>query len=387
MLSRSAAFRSPRFACVAGVLLAAGAIAPGCSSPSPFSPGKDQTANERLKASAINQPDFTRLGYHLDWTGFPVVTGSLPVQFFKAYPDMAVALEQGSTVTILETNTGARRCADQLANPLTKFVGIARSGNRLFCASEAEIFTLDAATCNMVGRVRTARNVDTEPVLFGNLLIFGSTAGELFAHLAGGGVSGVKAWGFLTPGGPFDRKPALIGGAVGAVSQAGQVVFLDAGSGTLLGQTRIYAGAAVDPVADDNLMYVASLDQSIYAFAPQGAALIWRYRTAYPLRVQPTVHGDRLYCAVPGQGLVAFDAPTGKVLWTTKDFLGSVVATNHKRLVAWDGKDLALIDPERGDLLDHAAVPNAAIVTPDKFDDGNLYVVSKAGVVSKFLPR
>lgn len=379
------AFRPTTVAGLAGLLLGAMGAAVGCST-SPYSPGPNRSVDERRKDFPIKHEEYAKIGYRLDWVGFPTVTGSLPVEYFQGYPDMAVALEAGSFVSVMEPNTGSQRCADQLSNPLTKFVGFVRDGDHLYVASEVEVFTLDTQTCALTGRQKTARNVATEPVQFNNLLIFGSGVGEVFAHFAAGGVGGVKAWGFLGNG-AFEHRPVIIGGAAGAVSQTGQVLFLDAQTGALLGRNNIYGGLACDPVTDGHLMFVAGLDQSIYAFSPSGASTVWRHRTGVPLRVQPTATAERLYCAIPNQGLTAFEAGTGRVVWTTKGFQGTVVGTNRGRLVAWDGTDAALIDPARGDIIERATLTGAAMLRPDKFDDGHLYVVSKSGIVAKFLVK
>ena len=378
------ASRPTSMACLAGVLLAALGVG-GCSS-SPFSPGRQLSIEERRKEFPVQYDVYSKIGYRLDWVGFPTITGSLPVQSFQGYDDMAVALEAGSFLSILEPNTGAQRCADQLSNALTKFVGFVRDGNRIYVASEGEIFTVDTQTCNLFSRQKTARIVATEPVLFNNLLIFGSGVGEVFAHYAAGGVGGVKAWGFLGRG-AFEHKPVVIGSAIGVVSQTGQVLFLDAQSGSLLGRNDIYDGLATNPVTDGHLMFVASLDQSLYAFTPDGASTVWRFRTGAPLRVQPTATADRVYCAIPEQGLTAFESGTGHVLWSTKGFQGTVVGTNHGRLVAWDGTDAALIDAARGDIIERVTLKGAAMLRPDQFDDGKLYVVSKSGVVARFLVK
>jgi outer membrane protein assembly factor BamB len=373
------------FAFRPAALLALGLLI-GCEAPTTINRGPDRTVDQRRKDFPIKHDDYAKIGYRLDWVGYPSVTGTLPIQECMGYPDLVVTLESGSFVSVLEPNTGAQRCADQLANYLTKFVGFVREGNFIYVASEGEIFTLDTRTCNLVGRQRTARSVSTEPVYFNNLLICGTGAGEVLAHLASGNVGGIKAWGFMSNG-SFESKPVLIGGAVGAVSQAGQVVILDAQTGSLLGLNRIYDGLATDPVSDGRLMFVASLDQSIYAFAPQGASQVWRYRTAAPLKVQPTATADRLYCAIPDKGLTAFESGTGNVVWTTKGFMGSVVGTNKGRLVAWDGREAALIDAARGDIIDRAKLPGVSFLRTDKFDDGALLVVSKSGVVAKFQPK
>jgi outer membrane protein assembly factor BamB len=372
-------------AMIAVVAVATAALAGGCSN-SPFSPGRNRTIDERRKDFPIQHEQFAKIGYRLDWVGFPTVTGSLPIQNFQGYPDMAIALETGSFLSVLEPNTGSQRCADQLSNYLTKFTGFVREGNHVYVSSEGEVFTLDLQTCNLIARQKTARNVATEPVLYNGLLIFGSGVGELLAHVASGGVGGVKAWGFLASG-SIEHTPVIIGNMCGAVTQTGQVLFVDAQTGGLIGRNSIYDGLATNPVTDGKLMFVASLDQSIYAFRPEGASTAWRFRTGAPLRVQPTATADRLYCAVPERGLTAFEAGTGNVIWTTKGFQGTVIGMNHGRLVAWDGTTAALIDPTRGDIIDKATLQGVSMLKTDAFDNGKLYAVSTSGVVARFLPQ
>lgn len=349
--------------------------------------GRNRSPEERRADFSIEGADWGKIGYRLDWVGYPAITGSLPIQHAAAYPDIVVTLEGGSQLSILEATTGNRRWADQLANPLTSFVGLARDGGQIFAVSEAEVFTLDAQGGTLRNRQKTEKIVSTEPVQFGNLLIFGTPSGEVLAHLSGGSVGGVKVWGFGT-GSSVERKPALIGTVVGSVSIAGQVTFLDAQTGGLVGRNTIYAGTDTNPVAEGNLMFVASLDQSIYAFYPQGGTVAWRHRTASPLHTQPTAHAGKLYCSVPGEGLVAFDGGTGNVLWRCKNFAnGVVVAMNKGNLVVFNGEEGALVDAQRGDIIERAKLPGVAFLKTDTFVDGNLYAISKSGVIAKFLKR
>src|SRR5678815_3939067 len=152
-----------------------------------------------------------------------------------------------------------------------------------------------------------------------------------------------------------------------------------------MGRNHIYAGLSTDPVTDGRLLFVASLDQSIYAFSPDGGSQVWRYRTGAPLRTQPAVAGERLYCDVPGQGLTAFDVGTGNVAGTQKNCHGTVIATSKGRLIVWDGanSNFSLVETGRGDIVNSVTFPNVAMIRPEKFDDGNLYFVSKSGVVAK----
>jgi outer membrane protein assembly factor BamB len=356
----------------------------------PRDAGRHRSPERRRADFPIDHGEYAKIGYRLDWVGYPTITGSQPIRDIVAYDDFVAVVEQGGLVTVMETNTGTRRCGDQVGTGLTRFMGLDRAGDRLIVATQAEVFALNPVTCNLSGRFRTEKIVSTAPLIYGNFIIFGTGAGELLAHAMTGSVEGVKVWGFGT-GAAIEGEPVLIGSRVGAVSQNGHVTFVDAQSGHLVGRARIWGGLATNPVADEHTMYIASLDQSIYAIAADGGALLWRYRTPYPLRAQPTLHtgesGTVLYAAIPGQGLVALDAATGAVRWTNADFNGTVVAINRGRLLAYDGESAALLEPRNGDILERVSLPGVSFLKPDKFEDGNLYIASRSGLVAKFNAR
>jgi outer membrane protein assembly factor BamB len=381
---------SARRTVLSAILPAALCLLAGCESGGPtVKAGPQRTPEQRRADFPISYEDYGRLGYRPTWVGYPAITGSLPVTFFQPYDDLTAVLEQGSTVSILEPTTGARRCSVTLSNPITKFTGIAREENRLLVSSDADVFVIDTQTCNVTARQRIEKIVSTEPAHFGNLLIFGTPTGEVLAHMSSAAIPGVKIWGFGMNGG-IERNPVLIGPLVGAVSQTGDVVFLNAQNGASVGRNKIFGGLATNPVADDQLMYVASQDQSVYAFNPEGGALVWRYRTALPLRTQPTVYGGRLYVGIPGEGLVAFDSATGGVAWKAKGLDDTViVAAGKNRLIGFDAHAQMgyVIGPELGDVIERVKMPGVAKVKADKFEGGNLYAVSTSGVVAKFQPK
>jgi hypothetical protein len=375
----------------AGIALLMGVLAAGvgaCRS-TPGS-GRTMTIDQRHAAVKVNPDDYAKLGYRLSWQGFPVVGSRQQILSVDAYSDAVIVQDTGSTVTALEGGSGAQRWSSQLSTPLTKFVGNTRQDNHLISCSEAEAFILDMDTGRLVDRQPYASVVATHPVLFGNMAIFGTGRGELLAHVLNvGGVRGVKAWGDMLDG-SISKNPVLIGGIVGAVSDRGDVLFADAQSGQMAGRNHIYSslvGAlAADPGANDGIMFVASLDQSLYAFTPNGIQL-WRYRTSTPLRRSPVAVGSTVYCAIDGQGLVAFQSGNGGIRWTSKGVDGKVVGIRNKRLLVWDGSAMTTIDPASGDVFDRVPLPGVGIISLDKFEDGNFYATSKEGVVSKFVPR
>jgi outer membrane protein assembly factor BamB len=124
--------------------------------------------------------------------------------------------------------------------------------------------------------------------------------------------SGVSAWAFTSIG-SFDTDLVRVGPYVGAVSQGGDVLVLTP-RGDLVGRARVFGRVDSRPVSDGQSIFVASRDQSIWAFASTGATL-WRHRTPNAITAQPTAHEGVIYCHLRDEGMTALNAATGEVLW------------------------------------------------------------------------
>jgi hypothetical protein len=331
----------------------------------------------------LSDEDFGRLGYRRDWTGFPRASKGQHFKYVDCYDDVIILQDSTSTVTAIETTTGAQRWTNTLANPLSNFVGNVRVGEQVYCSSESEVFALKLSTGALVERQELSKTVSTKPVLVGNTLVFGTPDGQLLAHYLG---QGIALWGNTTQGAVV-QDPVIVGSAIGAVSQTGQVIFVDKNSGTLLGRARMYDGADRDPVASDSMMFVASRDHSLYAFSPMNNRPVWRKRTGSPLVWAPVYHAGAVWCALPEEGLTAFFADSGSQRWSNKDVDGVVIGTRAGKLIVWNGEKAFLLDPERGDIYDTIPTPGVGTLVTDKFDDGNLYAVSDLGAIIRFIPR
>lgn len=371
---------------VAAALGCGAVVLGGCHSAPRFNVGPQKSAAQRSEAFPVDFETWGRVGWQLDWKGYPSVTGTLPVTQVVPAADGIAVLEGGTTVSMLEVNTGGQRCATTLATPLTRFVGMVRQDGRVLAASDSELFILDAQTCTLVGRQRFSKIVASPPVLVGNVVVMGTVDGELFGHVDAGPAGGVRVWGFATTG-AIDRRPVVVGEVVAAASQGGEVVFLIGQSGTLVGRATMFGGVATDPVSNGQLVFVASLDQSLYAFDPRTGRQVWRHRTSAPLRSQPTAFGDRVWCAVEDSGLTAFEAGTGRVVWSNPKVGGRVVGLNRGRLFVWDGKEGIVLNPATGDVISRAVLPGVRSMMVDSFENGTLWVVSTSGVVGKFRGR
>ena len=336
----------------------------------------------RREAFKVDHDVWAGLGYRLDWRGFPVVQAGQHITDFHAYSDFLVVQESAATVSVLEASNGALRNSSQVSSRLTRFVGSFRLDNNIIVASDNELSVIDAQTGDIVGRQNLDRVVTTAPVYAAGQAIFGSSIGHVYSRLLN---PPVNSWAF-DMGAPIDAELALVGPVLVAVARNGSIAMLDAASGTLVGRASIFGGCEADPVAGDGMVFLASVDQSVYGFSTDGVQR-WRIRTEQPLRLTPTYNAGVVYVATGDRGLRAIDALTGTQLWNQDKVRGRVVAIRAGRLLAWDGTTAAMVDPATGDVIREAALPEVQDLKPDTLVDGNLYAISRGGIVAKFTPR
>ena len=343
----------------------------------------DDSARTVTGGFTIEHGPWKELGYRWDWTGFPTLTRGEKVVFLNVYDDIAVVQGSQSSVAVLDARSGRTRWSDRLSNPLTRFVGMTRDGQTLYISAESELFIIDAQSGNWLGRQRLPEVVNTSPILYEGNLIYGTATGRIISHRLD---FGLTAWQYDV-GAPIEANPVLIGDVVGVMSQSGQGLFVSAASATGLGHPTTGAGQATNPVTDGQRMYLASIDQSAYAFVPGEDAHLWRYRTESELTTQPTIEGGVFYVSVPEYGLVALDPEEGSERWVGPDAEGEVIATRAGSLIVWDGQTIKSVDPTNGDVITAFEIPGLVTLEADEFHDGSLFGVTRAGAVIRMTPR
>lgn len=387
--------RAGRAAGIAAAVLSLGLLGCGGSRPSTstgpsYSPSAAKAKNtsasklieQRRAEFTINHDVYADLGYRLDWRGFPVVQAGERIDFLDVYDDIVVAHESGATISALEASNGALRNSGQVANPLTRFVGNLRVDDDIVVSSDNEIFVFSTSTGALTSRSKLSRVVTTHPVYFAGQVVYGTAIGHVYARQVR---RPIDSWAFDL-GSPIDTNPVLVGATVAAVSRNGDIAMIDVSTGLLVGKAKIYGGCDAAPVSGDGVVFFASLDQSIYAFELDGT-LRWRIRTEQPLRVTPTYHNGVLYVPTSDKGLRAIDSVTGAQLWAQNQVAGRVIGVRQGRLLTWNGRVAKLLDPASGDVVTSQELPGVATLKPDRFENGNLYVVSDGGIIAKFQPR
>jgi outer membrane protein assembly factor BamB len=359
-------------------------LAGGCSSdPKPVA----QSIDQRAAAVPMQVEDFSKLGYRLDWRGFATMLPGKSVDLLEPMGDAVAVQESGGVLTVLEARNGSTRWSDQVSNQLTRFVGAIRDNDRLIVSSDSEAFYYDIATGTLKARHQLAIVVNTAPVKLGDILVYGSANGQVLGHLT---LNGFRQWGAMTSG-QIESDPLALGapneGRAAIISSGGDIIVVDGATGLISSRARIALGADAPLAANDALLFVASVDHSLYAIALNDGTIVWRERTGAPLHNAPVVYKDAVYCDMGETGLSAFDAASGEKLWNNAELHGTVVALRDKRLIVRDGTSMHSIDPAKGTIIETIDISTQKLVKPDAFENGNLYLAAPNGVITKLVPR
>ncbi len=331
----------------------------------------------------IEHDDWYRLGYRWDWSARPYISRRGAITTLVPADDRILVQESASHISVLEDDSGRLVWSSQMGSEHTKFVGLVRDGDMILSSSASELFELGLETGNLLARSRFDFLVDTPPTLVGSFAISGAANGKVLAHNRDIGLIG---WAYGLSG-PITTPPTHIyGSLIAAVSQRGDVLFLDAVSGSSIGRAKIDGGVAHQAPTDGQRLFVPSLDQSVYAF-DSDATLAWRVRTEYPITKPAALHDGALLVPLRAHGLTALSTDDGSLLWRNDELTGYVVASRDGELIVWDGDSLAAVDAERGDVIFRAQVPGAEMLVAGEFEDGSLYLVTRAGGIIKFNPR
>ncbi len=380
--------RRGRFACAAASAVAVCLLSVGCGSTGTGAAAESVSAPREtadIRTIADRAEPFQRLGYRLSWTIGDTGGERTRTRMLTVGDDLLLVHDVRNNLTAREISNGRSRWVANLGEPLNRFLGNLRIGDRVVASSESELLILDANTGQLRDRQRLAVLSNTAPALAdGYMLVFGSARGEVFGHDLR---VGLKRWGFALS----DRirgNPVMVGRIAGAIAESGEVLLVNPANGDAVSSLgRIFGGVDNHPVSDGVNLYIASTDQSIYAFGGTTGEMLWRVRTQSRLVAQPTLHNGVLYQDVPNEGLVAIATGNGQRRWANPDVDGSVIAVRNGDLVVWNGSEAMLIDPSTGDVLDRVAVPGVRKIITNGFEDGELIVLSGNSGLARFVSR
>lgn len=344
----------------------------------------------RLDRAPIDYRDYAQLGYRLDWRGIPAMQAGGSIELVAPAGDVVAVIDSEGTLSIIEDSTGRTRATNGLADSLTNFLGAGRVGENIVVATDNELYVVNAGGATLEDRESFEALVTTPFIRNGSVLIMGAADGQITGHLVG---QGVRLYANRV-GGPVRTPPVFIPGSnsVAVASQTGEVLFVNRDGLRRTGQSKMFNGPGGPLAAGDGRAYIASLDQSLYAFDPLGGIVRWRHRTEHPLTEGPAFHGGWVFCELEETGLTAFDSGTGEVMWESPRARGRVVAVRGTRLISWDADERTAYVVERstGDLVSVVRLPTVAgFFTQENanIQDPDLYTITDTGILAKFIPN
>ncbi len=379
---------APVLAPVLALFCSAAVLVSGCASTG--QPSDSGTQSPRASASTApdnrpdNRPAHRKLGYRLEWRGAPVISRRARIEDVSVLDDIVVVRDSSNTVSVIEVDTGTNRWAGAVAKPLDVVHGtILGDDGQLLVSTDINLLVYSQKTGTLEDRQKYSILASTAPARVGRYLCLGGENGQMLIHNV---ISGYRqhAYDF---GARFEIAPVQIGGLVGAVARNGRVFIIDPHTGSSVGRTRVYANVSAGLAASDDALFVASHDQSLWAFNAQDASTRWRIRTEGKLTHTPVHHAGVVYAVIPKRGLSAFDALTGELLWENPEVFAQPIAKRGDRIITWDGSHAFAIQAVSGDIMERLRLPGVDRLLTDRFDDGDLYfVLVGSGEVRKHSP-
>lgn len=369
-----------RFSLFALLLAGSAAALGGCTSSADTTRTDD--AALQVQEWTINHADWSQMGYEWQWTGFPPLQLGALIDHATAYDDVLVFQGSGSTLSVLETNTGKVRWSRQVDRPSTRFQESVRRGETLYTASDTDLWEINIRNGNTLDRDALGTLVNTSPLIVDGLAIFGTLAGELFAWQL---ENDFKLWSYKFNGPIHVPAISVSENYIAAISEAGDLRTLETINAYSGMTAQIAGGTDTNLLTDGVGIYIASKDQSLYAFDIEDGFRFWRKRSSAPITVQHTLYQGVVYATTQDTGLTAIDSATGETLWETGTIGGWVLTVvDEKELIVWSGYELLAIDKDRGDVIERMPLQNIAGIRTNSIDNGDLYVITLDGSVAKF---
>lgn len=378
--------RSParRFSALAAALLAAGLLAQGCRSGDRTSNNDTSTGADSAAARLASDP-YNTLGFRPMWKSVAQIGSGHTLAHFDVTGSEVLAMDTSNILSYIDASNGRVRWATDLGDNLARFYGSGTWRGLVWSVGDTVMFFMDPQTGEIVDRQRLSALARTSPAIVGDMAVFGTSRGEVLGHNMR---AGFKGWGFgYNRASSVVVDPVVVGASVAVVTTQGELFVLDGLSGRLVGSNTIYEPMAAAPVADQDTVYCASLDQSIWAFAAYGGEQRWRVRTASPITGQARLLADRLFVEIPTEGFACLRTSDGSRVWTAKGVKGEAIGVRAGRLLVWDGAGVTMLDLSRGDVVGRVDLPGVTNLVMDAFVDGNLYTATARGAVERYEPR
>ena len=377
---------------VSGVIVAGGISCTASSGPSPSQrrPASVGSLTGDLERDYLIGPDAARkLGLRIVFQSQTRPENGSGIKQVSVQADAIFVLDGLNFLTRLRRTNGQRLWRLPVAGRLDKIHGITYQpvAERVFLTTTSHILVLDDDTGSMIDKQSLGQIASTAPVAYGEFFIYGSRNGQVVWHSTNVGYQ----WRGYQVSPTIRVAPLLIGDVVVAMGSDGRVMVLDAPSAAGIWNKRLLNEVATPPATDNGLVYIAGLDQYLWAIDIATGRTLWKYLADTPLDRPPFVLAGQLYQQIPGTGLHCFvarplDSPGGEILWIAPEVSGDVIGAREHRLFVWEPDDrvLMVVDAKRGGVMESVSLPDVKhLFMPGA---GELFAAGDDGRVTALVP-
>jgi parallel beta-helix repeat protein len=254
---------------------------------------------------------------------------------------------------------------------------------------DGNVYALDMLTGAPIWNHSIGILVISSPVVADGKVIIGSYDEGLYALDAS---NGTIVWNAAI--GCIDSSPSVANGKVYVGSYVPSGVYaLDVLTGDIVWNYMTPSGISLSsPTIVDNVLYIGSTDEKIYALQASDGTLLWNYTTLGAVYSSPAVADGIVYIGSVDSNVYALNATTGTVIWsftTGGEVFSSPAVVDGIVYIGSNDSKLYALNASSGELIWSYTIENIVWIPPASspaIADGKLFVGSSDGKIYAFGP-
>ncbi|MHB0922944.1 MAG: outer membrane protein assembly factor BamB family protein [Bellilinea sp.] len=223
--------------------------------------------------------------------------------------DLVFAGSEDGRLYAVSAKTGRLAWSHQVEKPIRSSPWVV-DGHVYFGADDGYLHSINVLSTGRVFRFDAGDAIRSSPAMSSEFIYFGNEDGDFFCI----DYHGQLKWRFRAK--RAITSSALVSqGMVYVTSLDATLYALDAKSGWVLWRFRMLKGSVSTPCRKDNYIYVGSADGHIYCLDANNAKEIWNFETGHQVSGSPVVYKDAIYCGSADGMMYSLDYKTGRVRW------------------------------------------------------------------------
>jgi len=291
---------------------------------------------------------------------------------------LVMALDGENRLYAVDAKTGVRRWSVRAAPKHETVRRPVVAGERVWVVSTTLLVGLEAADGREEVRERLSFAASGPPAAAESHVFIPDARGYLQALAVEPKTVAWRRWmrGSVTAG------PAVDDSRVFFASESGEILASSQSRQQAVWQYQAEGSVVADlRVAKGDLVLVASLDYSVYAFRGSSGELRWRHNAGEPIRKPPYTQGDQVFVFTEGRGLAAVDVSSGQAQWQLGQGADFAAADAETVYVVGRGEDLLAVSRADGAVRFGVPLRRGTLVADNETESGIVYLATPEGQV------